>query len=318
MAYSPKLDSKAVPVSEETRLRMLAPRPGRIRCVLDTDTYNEIDDQFALVQMILSPERLDLQAIYAAPFFNSRSGGAMEGMELSYQEILRLLERLDIKPDGFVHRGVSAYVGPEKVARSAPAVDDLIARARAGSPAEPLYVVAIAAISNVASALLKAPDIIDKMVVVWLGGSALEWPDQREFNLKQDVGGTQVLFDSGVPVVNLPCMGVVSHLHSTVPEIERYVEPCGEIGKFLSMRFKEYARDGDHVGWSKEIWDMAPVGWLLNAEWAPSVLVPTPILTDATTYSIDRGRHLMRYATFVRRDPILKDFFVKLAARAAT
>ena len=58
-----------------------------------------------------------------------------------------------------------------------------------------------------------------------------------------------------------------------------------------------------------------PVGWLLDAEWAPSVLVPTPILTDNTTYSVDRGRHVMRYVTYIRRDPILKDFFSKLAAR---
>jgi inosine-uridine nucleoside N-ribohydrolase len=317
LAYYPNLDGTALSISEATRLQMLAPPQGRLRCVLDTDTYNEIDDQFALVQMILSPERLDLQAIYAAPFYNDRSSGPGQGMEFSYQEILRLLERLDVKPDGLVHRGVTEYVGLQKVAQPAAAVDDLISRARRGSSDNPLYVVAIAAISNVASALLKAPDIADKMVVVWLGGSALEWPNQQEFNLKQDVGGAQVMFDSGVPVVNVPCMGVVSHLHSTVPEIERYVEPHGEIGKFLAMRFKEYADDGDYLGWSKEIWDMAPVGWLLDADWAPSVLVPTPILTDNTTYSVDRGRHLMRYVTYIRRDPILKDFFLKLAAHSS-
>jgi inosine-uridine nucleoside N-ribohydrolase len=316
MPYWPEFASNVTPVSDATRLKMLAPRAGRVRCVLDTDTYNEIDDQFALVQMILSPDRLDLQAIYAAPFFNDRSSGPGQGMELSYEEIIRLLERLDVKPQGLVHRGVTEYVGPEKVARPAAAVDDLIARARDGSSDNPLYVVAIAAISNVASALLRAPDIADKIVVVWLGGSALEWPNQQEFNLKQDVGGAQVLFDSGAPVVNVPCMGVVSHLHSSVPEIEKYVEPYGEIGKFLAMRFKEYAEDGDYVGWSKEIWDMAPVGWLLDEEWAPSVLVSTPILTDNTTYSFDRSRHLMRYVTYIRRDPILKDFFGKLARRA--
>jgi inosine-uridine nucleoside N-ribohydrolase len=294
---------------------MLAPRPGIMRAALDTDTYNEIDDQFALVQMLLSPERIKLEAIYAAPFFNDRSSGPGEGMELSYQEILRLLERLDVAPEGLVHRGVTDYVGPHKEARPAAAVDDLIGRARASTSDDPLYVVAIAAISNIASAVLRAPDIVDKIVVVWLGGEALEWPHQREFNLKQDVGGVQVLFDSGVPLVNVPCMGVVSHLHSTVPEIEKYVEPCGEIGKFLAMRFKEYAEDGDVMGWSKEIWDMAPVGWLLNEEWAPSVLVPTPIMTDQVTYSIDRARHAMRYVTYVRRDPILRDFFTKLAGR---
>jgi len=303
-----------VALSDADRLKLLSPRKGRLRAVLDTDTYNEIDDQFALVQAILSPERIKLEAIYAAPFFNDRSSGPGEGMELSYGEILALLERLDVKPDGLVYRGVTDYVGPAKKALEAPAVDDLIARARSASIDDPLYVIAIGAISNVASALIKAPDIIDRTVVVWLGGNALDWPNQKEFNLKQDIGGTQVLFDSGVPLVILPCWGVVSHLHSTVPEIERYVEPYGEIGKFLSMRFKEYA--DDHTGWAKEIWDMAAVAWLIDDSWTPSVLVPTPIMTDNMTYSTDRGRPLMRYVTYVDRNPIMQDFIAKLKKRA--
>ena len=298
----------------ETRLDMLTPRPGRVRAVLDTDTFNEIDDQFALVHMLLSPERIALEAIYAAPFHNKRSDGPGHGMELSYEEILRLLARLEIAPEGLVHRGVTDYVGSGRRLLEAPAVDDLIVRARASSADDPLFVVAIAAISNIASALLKAPDIAERMVVVWLGGHSLDWPNQIEFNLRQDVGGAQVLFDSGVPVVGVPCMGVASHLLSSVPEIERYIEPHGEIGRFLASRFKDYATD--HVGWSKEIWDMAAVGWLLDAEWAPSVLVPTPILTSEVTYSIDRARHPMRYVTHIKRDPILRDFIAKLAHRA--
>ena len=166
-----------------------------------------------------------------------------------------------------------------------------------------------------ASALLAAPDIVDKVIVVWLGGHALEWPDTREFNLRQDVGGAQVVLDSGAPLVLIPCMGVTSHLHSTVPEIERCVEPHGEIGKFLAERFKGYS--DDHFGWSKEIWDMAPVGWLINPDWAPTVLAPTPILTDQATWSVDRTRPPMRYATIVKRDPILRDFFSKLKLFAA-
>ena len=291
-------------------VRMLGTPPGRVRCVLDTDTFNEIDDQFAIVQMLLSPDRLDLKAIYAAPFHNARTRSPAHGMELSYEEILRLLERLEVDPDGLVFKGVTGYVGHRKRFRDAPAVEDLIARARASSPEDPLYVVAIAAISNVASALLKAPDIVDKIVVVWLGGHALEWPDTREFNLMQDVGGAQVLFDCGAPVVLLPCMGVVSHLLSTVPEIERHVEPYGAIGRFLAERYKQYS--ADHIGWSKEIWDMAAVAWLLDASWCKSAIVPTPILTDQITWSVDRSRHPMRYVYRIDRDSILKDFFLKI------
>jgi hypothetical protein len=53
-------------ITEATRLARLEPRPGRLRMVLDTDTYNEIDDQFALVHALLSPERLSVEAVYAA------------------------------------------------------------------------------------------------------------------------------------------------------------------------------------------------------------------------------------------------------------
>ena len=301
-------------LSHDQRHRLLVPPGGRVRAVMDTDTYNEIDDQFAIVQMMLSPERIGVEAIYAAPFHNRRSTGPRDGMEKSHDEILRLLERIDVTPEGLVHRGVGEYVGPDKVARDAAAVDDLIARARAGSPDDPLYVIAIAAISNVASAILKAPDIIDRMVVVWLGGHSLEWPHTREFNLKQDVGGAQVLFDSGVPVVMVPCMGVTSHLLSTVPEIERYVEPRGDIGAFLAMRFKEYS--DDHKGWSKEIWDMAAVAWVLDPDWAPSVLVSSPILTDQMTWSVDQQRHQIRYVRQLNRDAIMRDFIDKLEAFA--
>jgi hypothetical protein len=42
------------------------------------------------------------------------------------------------------------------------------------------------------------------------------------------------------------------------------------------------------------------------------------VMTDQVTYSLDRSRHVMRYATYVRRDPILKDLFSKLERRAKT
>ena len=73
--------------------------------VIDTDTYNEIDDQFAVVQSLLSPDKLAVEAIYAAPFYNGRSDSPGDGMEKSYEEILRLLERLDVSADGLVHKG---------------------------------------------------------------------------------------------------------------------------------------------------------------------------------------------------------------------
>ena len=292
-------------------LKHLKFKKGKVKAILDTDTFNEIDDQFALVQMLFSKEKIEVKSINAAPFsMNNRSDNPKKGMELSYDEIFRLLEKINFKKNNFVFKGSTKYVGFEKKPINSPAANNIIENALKCSEEDPLYVIAIGAISNVASALLKEPEIIKKIVVVWLGGNALYWPQNLEFNLKQDIGGAQVLFDSGVSLVMVPCKGVTSHLISTVPEIEKYIEPHGEIGKFLAMRFKEY--NSIHKGWSKEIWDMAAVGYVLNEDWAPTNIIPSPILSNDMSWSSDKNRHPIKIVYEIKRDAILKDFIKKL------
>ena len=297
-------------VSDQARVQRLEPPSGPVRMVLDTDTYNETDDQFALVHALLSPERLQVEAIYAAPFHNSRSTGPGHGMELSYQEILRLLGELQLPAEVPVERGSTDYLSGAGPGDSA-AVRDLVARAMASPAEDPLYVVAIGAATNVASALLLEPEIAGRVVLVWLGGQALHWPDTAEFNLRQDVAAARVLLDCGAPLVLLPCLGVVSHLHTSVPEIERHVAPAGGIGRLLAQRFMEACASAP--GGSKAIWDMAAVGYLIDPEWVATQLVSSPVLTDQLTWQLDGDRHQIRCATYVHRDRVLADLFAKLA-----
>lgn len=299
-------------IPEATRLARLQPPDGKVRMVLDTDTYNEIDDQFALVYALLSPEQLTVEAIYAAPFHNRRSAGPADGMEKSYQEILRLLDRLEIPAEGFVFRGATGYLADAETPQLSEAARNLVERAMQ-TAAGPLYVVAIGAITNIASAILLEPRLIERIVVVWLGGHALHWPHTREFNLQQDVLAARLIFDCGVPLIHIPCMGVTTHLRTTVPEIERYVQGRGASGDYLAQIFKAY-RD-DHYAWSKELWDMVTIAYLIDPGWVPTDLVHSPILSDQLTWSFDQSRHFIRSASFVRRDPIFRDFFTKLAAR---
>lgn len=81
-------------LNETFRIDRLKPPEGKVSMVLDTDTYNEVDDQFALVYAYLSKDKIDLQAVYAAPFKNKRSESPGDGMEKSYEEICRLLDLL--------------------------------------------------------------------------------------------------------------------------------------------------------------------------------------------------------------------------------
>ncbi len=295
----PKLD-------EATRLERLTPPTSKVRMVLDTDTYNEIDDQFAVVQALLSPDQLAVEAIYAAPFYNSRSAGPGDGMEQSYAEILRLLKRLEMAPEGLVFRGAMDILRDDVPQESA-AVEDLIAKANA---ADPLYVVAIGALTNVASAILNDPTIIERIVVVWLGGHALYWPTANEFNLQGDLMAAQVVFGCGVPLVQIPCHPVASHLQTTRAELEHFVKGRGAVGDYLVEIFAAYAQN--HFASSKVIWDLSAAAWLLDSSWVPTDVVHSPVLTDQKTWSHDPSRHFMRVARTVRRDAIFGDLFRKL------
>ena len=151
-------------ISEAQRINMLQPPAKRpVKMVLDTDTYNEIDDQFALVYALISPE-LDVRAVYAAPFTNNRSNGPGDGMTKSYEEILRVLDRLGKSPDNFAYKGSTKYLTDLSRPERSPAALDLIDRAKKASPEDPLYVAAVGAITNVANAIVIEPSIIKNIV----------------------------------------------------------------------------------------------------------------------------------------------------------
>jgi len=299
------------PFTDNRRIARLEPPSGRVAMILDTDTFNEIDDQFALVYALLSPAQLDVQAIHATPFHNDRSAGPGDGMEKSYDEILRLLDKLGRQHDGFVFRGSTQWLADPATPVPSDAATDLVERAMGRQPDDaPLYVVAIGAITNVASAILIEPAIIERIVVVWLGGHGRHWPHTREFNLKQDVTAARIVFDCGVPLVHLPCLGVTSHLHTTVPEINAHVAGRGAIGDYLAHIFREYR--ADHFAWSKVLWDLAPVAWLIDDATVDTELTTSPLITDDVAWRFDAKRHTIRGATFVHRDPIYRDLFAKL------
>jgi purine nucleosidase len=309
----PAVGQTFLPLSDSQRIVQLEPPSKRpVPMVLDTDTFNEIDDQFALVYALISPE-LDLRAVYAAPFLNDRSTGPGDGMEKSYEEILRVLGKLGVSPEGLAFRGSRHFIADPGTPEESPAARDLIARAKGHTPENPLYVVAVGAITNVANALLIEPSILPNVVVVWLGGNGHHWPDQREFNYQQDLHASRTVFDSGVPFVQLPCTPIVTHFATTVPEMKEHVDGRGDIGDYLFEIFAAYQED--HFAWSKVLWDMTAVAWVINHEWLPSHLVHSPIVTNEYTYSFDDSRHLIRVVYFVHRDPIFRDFFTKLQER---
>ena len=300
-------------MTEYQRIKNLEVPSGRIDAVLDTDAYNEIDDQFAIAYMLKSSDKINTKAIYAAPFFNGKSTGPADGMERSYDEIMKLLEFGGMDAD--VYKGSTSYLPDENTPVISDAANHLAKLADSYSPENPLYIVAIGAITNVASAILINPNIAENCVVVWLGGHAHHYCHTREFNMFQDVAAARVVMGSGVPFVQLPCQGVVTDFRLSRPELEYWLCGKNKLADYLAKNAIEEAESyASGKPWTRVIWDVTAVAWLLNDEnrFMKSNLTPTPMPSYDNLYSHCPDAHLMIYVYQIERDALMEDLINKL------
>ena len=297
----------------EQRIKNLSVPEGKIDVIIDTDTYNEIDDQFAVSYLLKSSDKLNTKAIYAAPFLNDRSTSPADGMEKSYNEILKLLDLAEEKVDVF--KGSDSFLKDETTPVVSAAAKDLAERVKNYSPSNPLYIVAIGAITNIASAILLNPEVAENTVVVWLGGHALHYHDTKEFNMYQDVAAARVIAQSGVPYVMLPCCGVVSSFTISEPELTAWFIGQNKLADYLARNTIEEAKKyATTKVWTRCIWDVTAVAWLLNdnERFMKSRIVPTPIPTYDNYYAVNNNGLPMRYVYYIERDTLMNDLINKL------
>jgi len=289
---------------------------GKFDVVIDTDTYNEVDDQFALAYLIKSTEKINLKAIYAAPFFNNNSESPSDGMHKSYNEIMKILDLMNegkYKP--VVFRGSENFLKDEETAEKSDAVEDLINRAREYSMEKPLYVVAIGAITNIASAFILAPDIAEKIVVVWLGGHDIEGHETEEFNMMSDIAAARVLFKSKAPVVQLPCLGVVSGFSISEMDLRYWFFGKNDLCDYLAnIVIKDQNSHSKGKPWTRVIWDVTAVGWILNDDekFMNTVIKPCKIPDYDKKSSIMPDSKLIGYVNYIKRDALMEDLIKKL------
>ncbi len=279
--------------------------------ILDTDAYNEVDDQFCIAYCMRAPEKLRLLSINAAPFLNPRSTSPADGMEKSYQEIFRIMKLTDPNADFPVFRGSAAFLPDRNTPVPSEAAENIIQTVKNSS--EPVIVIAIGAITNVASALLLAPELAEQMGVIWLGGHGLHYPHSKEFNMRQDVPAAQVVFDSGVPLLQIPCGGVCSEFITSMPELEFCLRDQNALCNYLIDNVAHEA-NGRKV-YSRIIWDVTAAAMLICPGAGEIVEIPRPVITPDSYYATDLARPHYLYVRRLRRDRIYEDLFDRLSKK---
>ena len=198
---------------------------NKINVILDTDTYNECDDQFALAYLLKSQDKFNVEAITIAPFQNHWIPSDDSGIELSYEEAKKVCELSGIKSDNLIFKGATDYIKNGYSKRN-DAVNKIIEIALKN---EKTYILGIGAITNIALAISYEPQIIDKIEVIWLGGhTLLNKNNLNEANFK-DVEAVKMVFESNVKLTVVPCRGVASNLYTSIYELDKYIKGKNEL-----------------------------------------------------------------------------------------
>jgi purine nucleosidase len=205
----------------------IPPKDQRLRVIIDSDAKNEIDDQWAIALALLSPGRFQIEGFVGANFANSFSDGP-DSVEQSAREIELLLDKAGMAGRWPVLRGSHPMRYPHEPSESE-GVDFLIERAMAGSPEDPLWVIGLGAATDMASAFLKEPRIVDRVIAFW--HFRTRWPEKcYNFNVIGDVRAARLIFHSPLSFV---LFDTGTYLRCPMEESEQHVRPYGALGEYL-------------------------------------------------------------------------------------
>ena len=279
----------------------------KINVILDTDTYNECDDQFALAYMLKSQDIFNIVAITVAPYSHKqRNETVISGQEKSYNEILKICNCLNFNTTNKVFKGAEDYIcnGYNEINN---AVNKIIEVALKN---DKTYIMAIGAITNIALAIKKEPKIIDKIEVIWLGGHSLLQNNNLEFNFRQDVNAVEIVFNSKVKLTIIPCKNVASNLRISIYELKHYLKDKSELCNYLIDRFYN---DGYHgIQERRVIWDISVIAYMINKKWFTSEDISCPNIKKDTSYEITTNNHKITIVNYIDVDKVYSDLFKKL------
>ena len=278
----------------------------KLRVIVDTDAACEADDSFAIVHALLTP-RFNVRGIIAEQFADEKGENSAEKSYAVIQKILGLMDITDMP----VYHGSCEKLANEQDIQESEGADFLIEEARRECD-EPLYVLCMGALTNVAVALNKAPDIADKFICIWIGGGF--YPQGGwEFNLFNDIHAANVVFKSKVELWQVP-METYCTMQLGYAELQQKVMPCGEIGKYLFEQMVEFGMKADWVaGESWSLGDSPSVALALNPGCGRSEMRKAPVFDEEGHYvDCDTNREIRVYKRVDSRY-VLEDFFAKLA-----
>lgn len=295
---------------------------SKIPVIFDTDANNELDDQHALAYLLFNGPTFDVRSITVNA---THSGG---DIEQQYAEAVRVVKLCDLDGDIPIYRGADADFEDIRPSLDQPdydgktAVEFIIEEARKPRD-QPLVLLPVGKLTNIALALEKAPDIKEKVRIVWLGSN---YPDPGEYNQDNDPPSLNYILDQEVPfeivtvrygkpsgsdavrVTLTEAEEKMSGAGPTVPPVEgRHGGTFTNFGDYSVNLFQHIDLHGDPP--ARALYDMVAVAILKNPEWGEKRTISAPILEGKNWKDRpENDRKIVLWENF-ERNAILSDFY---------
>ena len=271
--------------------------------ILDTDLYNEIDDQIALAYVLKSKDALNLEAVTIAPFtkgeYNTKTS-----IDKSYEVAKKIFKMCDEENYDIILKGATEYF-TNNPHQTNEAVNKIIKIAKKN---DKTYILSIGCITNIALAIKKEPSIINKIEVIWLGTNFL-FMKNNDFNFRQDVEAVRFVLDSKVNITIIPTYPVSYGLMISKYELENRIRNANELCNYFCDIFT------DDYGTKKirrVIWDISTVAYMINKEWFETMEISCPRIKDDTSFKLTKFRHKIKFVQRLNSDKIYDDLFSKI------
>ena len=285
-----------------------APRP----VILTTDCGADMDDQWALAHLALSPQ-FDLRAVVTTHTGKNRifPPPAAEGSARCAREVL---DRVPVshKPD--VIPGSSVQLSSRSPLRNA-GVDRILSESRAFGKDRRLTVLVIGAATDTASALMVDPSVADRIEVVAMGFK--NWDSGDEFNIQNDPIAWQVILDSRTPVTAGDGAVCKRDLVLTSARAHSILDPAGASGRYLAGLLDDWLQKhggvvkgvtGDEKKWP--VWDEVTVAHLLGM--TKGEVRPRPKLRDDLSFDHSATEGKITWVTAIDSGRLWGDLVGKL------
>jgi purine nucleosidase len=244
-----------------------------INVVLDCDTANEVDDQFAIANALGVPEEtLDVRGVISVHNTTAHGPGSRDMYQEEAERVVALCGD-DVPCIPGAERPMESREDPVPSA----GLEFLVEEARQ----RPLTIIATGPATDVASLLLAAPESRKNVRVVWLGGfgdeASYRVSQNRmgELNGRADIAAWRTLLEEPVDLLHIPTWPAPAKILvdpvSFGEELRALGRPIASyLAEILQLWTTEYGGQPEN---EKELWDLACVAAVAD----PGAVTPEPL-----------------------------------------